>query len=121
MYLHRMIADKEGREYEMAGIIDGKCTYTGHLVNFGYMSIKGAAKDRENDATDSLSGMLGHEFHYYGSTSPGDDLILGRFSTKKLYEGMYATDRHLWGWPHLYYPSCEKMAGIVADLIASMV
>ena len=120
MYLHRMIADKEGREYEMAGIIDGKCTYTGHLVNFGYMSIKGAAKGHENGA-DSLSGMRGHEFHYYGSTSPGDDLILGKFSTKKLYEGMYASDRHLWGWPHLYYPSCEKMAGIVADLIASMV
>ncbi len=119
MYLHKTIADKDGRQYDMAGIIDGKCTYAGHLVNFGYMSIVSAAGSAQA-ANEALSGMRGHEFHYYESTDPGNDLELCKLSTNKRYRGMHASDGHLWGWPHLYYPSCEKIAGMIADHIASM-
>ncbi len=100
MYLHSVIADRDGREYEMVGAIDGKCTYTGHLVNFGYTQITGS---NAGAAPEALIGMRGHEFHYYDSTCNGSDLILCKPSSGREYTAMFATPTRLWGWPHLYY------------------
>ena len=109
MYLHKGIEDGDGKEYEMVGVIDGKCTYSGHLVNFGYTQIIGPNEDAAYDFGEAVTGMRGHEFHYYESTCPGSDLILCKPSTGKEYKGMHLGDDHLWGWPHLYYPSGENV------------
>ncbi len=103
MYLHDAIFDKSGIEYKMAGVIDGKCHYTGHLVNFGYTTITGC--NNGSDPGSSLAGMRGHEFHYYDSTATAGDLKLCKLSSGKEYNGMILTDNCLLGWPHLYYPS----------------
>ena len=105
MYLHRTIESKEGRPYEMAGVIDGACSYTGHLVNFGYTEIVGCAGS--NDIS-SVSGMRGHEFHYYESTCEGADLLMRKASTGKEYRSMHAGEDHLWGFAHFYYPSAKN-------------
>ncbi len=94
MYLHKVIEDRDGRPFETVGVIDGKCTYAGHLVNFGYCEIKEL-------------GIRGHEFHYYESTAPGSDLTIYKPSTGKEYKDMHAGKNLLWGWPHLYYLSGE--------------
>ncbi|MBR2529475.1 MAG: cobyrinate a,c-diamide synthase [Lachnospiraceae bacterium] len=103
MYLHDAIFDKNGIEYKMTGVIDGKCHYTGHLVNFGYTTITGC--NNGSDLGSSLAGMRGHEFHYYDSTATAGDLKLCKLSSGKEYNGMILTDNCLLGWPHLYYPS----------------
>jgi cobyrinic acid a,c-diamide synthase len=103
MYLHRMIEDAEGRQYEMAGVIDGICRYTGHLVNFGYTEIKEVREDVACDFREALVGMRGHEFHYYESTADGSDAILCKPSTGRIYAGMHIGPTHMWGWPHFYY------------------
>ncbi len=111
MYLHKTVCDRDGREYDLVGAVDGKCTYTGHLVNFGYTMVKGGNPDRSADdskqkgVAEVLAGMRGHEFHYYDSTCNGEDIELCKPSTGKTYQGMIAGAARLWGWPHLYYPS----------------
>lgn len=114
MYLHNAIEDKGGRQHRMAGVVDGICSYSGHLVNFGYTQIAGfSGKSGEEIHEDSddrralLAGMRGHEFHYYESTCEGDDLLLRKASTGKEYPTMHAGKNHLWGFAHFYYPSAK--------------
>ena len=83
MYLHRTIESKEGKSYEMAGVIDGRCRYAGHLVNFGYTEIVGFIGYDDNSEEKGrvernifAAGMRGHEFHYYESTCEGADLLM---------------------------------------------
>lgn len=104
MYLHRSIKDMEGREFEMVGAIDGSCRYTGHLVNFGYTQIMSTNDDLPDEASRTLTGIRGHEFHYYESSAEGTDATLCKPSTGRQYTGMYISSDRLWGWPHLYYP-----------------
>ena len=107
MYLHDKICDLSGKEYKMAGVIDGTCTYSGHLVNFGYARIISAGAG-DDGFLQALSGMRCHEFHYYDSSSSDGDVTLLKESSKKEYTGMIAGADRLWGWPHLYYPSCPE-------------
>ena len=114
MYLHDVIEDKEGRQHRMAGVVDGICSYSGHLVNFGYTQIAGfSGKSGEEIHEDSddrrglLAGMRGHEFHYYESTCEGDDLLMRKASTGIEYPSMHAGKNHLWGFAHFYYPSAK--------------
>ncbi len=105
MYLHDMIVSPDGNEYEMCGIVNGRCTYTGHLVNFGYTQIQSIKGSEQDGLCKYLPGMRGHEFHYYESTCSGSDAILCKLSTGRTYEGMHIGPDHAWGWPHLYYRS----------------
>ena len=89
----------------MAGVIDGECRYTGHLVNFGYTRIEAVKEDVACDFREAIIGMRGHEFHYYDSTANGSDATLCKPSTGRTYEGMHIASDHIWGWPHLYYLS----------------
>ena len=95
MYLHSVISSMQGRPYKTVGVIDGKCTYTGHLVNFGYVQVTKAPNE-------ALSGLKGHEFHYYDSTCCGSDLTLYKPSSQSTYEAGMAGDDHLWGFAHFY-------------------
>ncbi len=113
MYLHGCIRDRDDKPYPMAGVIDGECIYSGHLVNFGYVMISGynkgvknpSAGDDADERQSLLAGMRGHEFHYYESTADAGDMMLTKASTGIRYPAMLAGANHLWGFPHLYYPS----------------
>lgn len=114
MYLHNAIEDKGGRQYRMAGVVDGICSYSGHLVNFGYTQVVGfwgkSGEEIHEDSDDRralLAGMRGHEFHYYESTCEGDDLLMRKASTGKEYPSIHAGKNHLWGFAHFYYPSAK--------------
>ena len=108
MYLHGIIEDKDKKEYEMVGAIDGRCTYTGHLVNFGYTQIKSVRSSLPDELCKGLAGMRGHEFHYYDSSCKACDAMLCKPSNGREYEGMITDSGRLWGWPHLYYDSAPK-------------
>ena len=110
MYLHRIVKDKEGSEYGLVGAIDGECSYTGHLVRFGYMQIEGDDSRAPKAFGVSIKGIKGHEFHYYDSTSNGEDCTAIKPTTGRTWECMMMGDNRLWGFPHLYYPSCKGFA-----------
>lgn len=110
MYLHSQVKDREGREYGLIGAIGGECSYSGHSVRFGYMQIDGDKSRDPNAFGVSLAGIKGHEFHYYDSTNNGTDCTAVKPSTGRTWECMMTGDDRLWGFPHLYYPSCEGFA-----------
>ena len=101
MYLHKIVKMND-EEYPMVGALDATAEYTGHLVRFGYFNIS------ECNDFSGLTGMKGHEFHYFDSTDNGDDALLEKTSTGKLYSAMMIDGRHVMGFPHLYYNSEPK-------------
>ena len=57
MYLHDEVEDTQGNPYKTVGIIDGRCRYTGHLVNFGYTEIKEVREDVACDFREAVSSF----------------------------------------------------------------
>ena len=106
MYLHDTITDKEGNKFNMAGVIDGECFYTGRLVRFGYISVK----EKTPHFMKALQMIKGHEFHYFDSTSNGSDCVASKPVGNRSWECIGEKDFHWWGFPHLYYPSCPDYA-----------
>lgn len=50
-----------------------------------------------------------HEFHYYDSENNGTDCTAVKPVTGRSWPCIHQGENHLWGFPHLYYPSCRKM------------
>ena len=109
LYLHRTVKDQNGMDYSLAGAIDDECFYTDHLVRFGYMQITADNSSDPKAFGISLNGIKGHEFHYYDSTRNGEDCTAVKPTTGKTWKCMMAGENRLWGFPHLYYPSCEGL------------
>ena len=106
MYLHRIVADTEGAEYDLVGAIDGECHYTDHLVRFGYMQIEAENFPGDGDELSaSLVGMKGHEFHYYDSSRSGDAFTSVKPGKNNRWQCMVRGNNGIWGFPHFYYPS----------------
>ena len=104
MYLHDSIADLSGRRYRMVGAVEGECRYTGHLVRFGYLELAGTMM--QDEYYRSFTGMKGHEFHYYESTSGGSSFTAKKPFRDQHWNCMVTQKNGLWGFPHLYYASC---------------
>lgn len=106
MYLHEVLEDKEKRQYAMAGILPGKCFYTGKAVRFGYMEL-----EDENGYFLPLGERIrGHEFHYFDSEHNGEDCMGYKPFTERKYSCMIAGESMFAGFPHLYYPSNPAFA-----------
>lgn len=100
LYLHEYLSDREGRRYEMCGVIPAECRDTGRLVRFGYVEIaeKSPLFLREG-------GIRGHEFHYFDSTDNGESCVACKPVSGKTWECVHEGANHWWGFAHLYYPS----------------
>ena len=103
MYLHDSIADLSGRQYRMVGAVRGECRYTGHLVRFGYLELAGTTM--QDEYYRSFTGMKGHEFHYYESTSGGSSFVARKPYRDQQWSCMVTEKNGFWGFPHLYYAS----------------
>ena len=113
MYLHRGITDEAGRRFEMAGVVDGECFYTGHPVRFGYMEL-GEPLECEDPYRD-FSHMRGHEFHYYDSTCNGKAFTARKPCKDSSWNCMVSAHNGLWGFPHLYYGSKTSAIDLFTD------
>lgn len=114
MYLHRSVADRDGKDYQLVGAVPGSCTYTGHAVRFGYLSLQA---DHGKTFDFDLSGMRGHEFHYYDSTCSGDLCKAVNPFKEKSHPCMMGDGSFLWGFPHLYYASGKGFAEAFAGKV----
>ena len=106
MYLHRSITDMEGKEFQMAGVIDSVCRYTGRSVRFGYIEVR----EKKESFLPPGECIKGHEFHYYDSVGNGDSCIACKPVTGKEYECIFSNERCFLGYAHLYYPSNREFA-----------
>jgi len=102
MYLHEGIQTRDGDCYEWVGSIPGKCSYTGHLVRFGYLTME---EKQGRFLPWDHNRIRAHEFHYYDSDNNGNDCISTKPVTGKSWESANVGEDHFWGYAHLYYPS----------------
>ena len=105
MYLLDELEDRDGNVFGMAGVIKGRTAWTGRLSRFGYAEVSGIGKD------DLLSGLnvKAHEFHYYDSDNNGSDAVAQKPGSGRKWECIHAGRGHVWGYPHLWYPSCPSL------------
>lgn len=130
IYLHNSAKDVNGNEYKLVGYVDGECSYTGHLVRFGYVELNPATDIAEGTKTDKCSkvaeikkeslssyikNMKGHEFHYYDSSNNGNSLIARKPSGEKSWTTGISDERCLLAFPHLYYQSNPEFIDAFID------
>ncbi|MBR2707443.1 MAG: cobyrinate a,c-diamide synthase [Mogibacterium sp.] len=109
MYLLESLEDMQGRPHEMAGALEGGSHYTGKLSRFGYVTLR---EKKHLCAADTLITGLevkGHEFHYFDSDNNGSNAVAEKPGSGRTWECMHADRDHLWGYPHLWYPSCPEL------------
>lgn len=94
------------RRYVMSGAAKGTGYNRSGLVRFGYVEL---STELENTFLKPGETIRGHEFHYYDSTSPGEDCLACKPSGKT-WRCIQAGPEHWWGFPHLYYYSNPEFA-----------
>lgn len=101
LYLHETMTDMEQNEYSMVGVVPGKAFYTGKLVRFGYVELA----EKKADFLPEGETILGHEFHYFDSTSNGTDVTAKKPVSGKKWDCIHECGSSFLGFPHLYYYS----------------
>ena len=115
MYLHEEMEDTDGNVWKLVGRIHGRTFPTGKLARFGYVNLQvsslGMGSEKETEGW-FLPGenIRAHEFHYWDSTDSGSDCLAVKPDGKRSWECMHLEENLVVGYPHLYYPSCEKFA-----------
>ena len=107
MYLTESIANTEGDEYQMVGLIPGKVKMQKKLAALGYREIFGT---EGNFLIDQDQQAKGHEFHY--STFEGAEGLPYAYETKgrfgKKSEG-YLQDNLVAGYTHFHFASNPQL------------
>ena len=139
MYLHERMQDMEEQYYPMVGVIPGDSYRTRRLGRFGYITLGTKETEKTQDLwspelkgkpewtetelerqsnQQSVTGRLlppgetirGHEFHYFDSTCPGSDYRAVKPVTGRSWDCIWATEKSVCGYPHLYYWSNPRFA-----------
>lgn len=106
LYLHTAIRDRDGQQYQMAGVLPAACQDTKKLVRFGYIALE----EKESSFLEKGTRIKGHEFHYFDSENNGEDCVAIKPVTGKTYPCAIAKENVWMGFPHLYYPSNPTFA-----------
>ena len=114
MYLAKTI-EKDGIEYPMAGVLDGKSKMTDRLVRFGYKTLTAR---RDNMMCAAGQSVKCHEFHYSDSSENGGDFDAVRNSGMKS-RCIIAKDNIFAGYPHIHLWSNPEFAKGFARACAS--
>lgn len=107
MYLHEQMTVKDGSCYQMVGAVSGSSYPTETLQRFGYISL---TTEQNGILGSGRSGLKGHEFHYFESSSPGAAYTARKPLRKRSWQCLHGAPNLLAGFPHLYYYSCPELA-----------
>lgn len=102
MFLHQWVKDKEGKQFKMAGVVEGESFPTERLTRFGYISLI-ALEDNVLGAKGTE--LAGHEFHYWDSTNTGNCYHARKPLRKTSWDCMIAKENLLAGYPHIHFYS----------------
>lgn len=105
MYLHETLQDIKGMNYEMVGVIEGKCVRSVIIDNAGYIEIK---SDKDTLILKKGEAMRSYEFRRYESTKPGYDLIFKKNDEE--WREAHCGKTFYGGFPNLQLYSNIKMA-----------
>jgi len=102
LYLHETL---DG--FPMAAVFPAKAFRTEKLQRFGYVEIT-AKKD--NLLCLAGGAICAHEFHYWESSSPGNDFTARKASGATEYPCIHASPTLYAGFPHIYFPANPAFA-----------
>ncbi|MGD8189860.1 cobyrinate a,c-diamide synthase [Brevibacillus ginsengisoli] len=107
MYLTEAIETRDGRSYEMVGVIPGKVNMQKRLAALGYREIKGMPG---NSLLPEGLQAKGHEFHYsiYTSQEPIRHAYQIKGARVDKEEG-YMDGNLIAGYTHFHFASCPDM------------
>ena len=105
IYLHSEMEDIEGNIYKMADVIKGRAFKTNRLGHFGYFNMVAKADNLICKGNEEVSV---HEFHYWDSTSLGEDFILTKPTTQREHCSGNGTKNFYGGFPHIYFLGNRK-------------
>ena len=105
LYLKDSFRDKDGKVYEMAGVLPGQGYMTDKLTHFGYVSVTAAQDTPYLNKGDTV---IGHEFHYCATTDNGSVCTMSKPVGNRSWEGYQVSGNVFAGFAHLYYPSCPE-------------
>lgn len=108
LYLGKWLKGNDDRPWEITGVLEGEAANTRSLVRFGYGSI---TAQKESMLFRPGEEIPVHEFHYWDTTAPGEDLTLVKATGGKTWSFGYATDSLYAGFPHLYLAGEQNLAG----------
>ena len=99
MYLHSELENTDRRIYRMAGVIDGKVFKTERLQRFGYITM---TAEENNLLCDKSVSFPAHEFHYWDSTSCGENFTAKKADGRE-WKCVHGNENLYAGFPHLYF------------------
>jgi cobyrinic acid a,c-diamide synthase len=107
LYLHETL---DG--FPMAGVFPAAAFRTPKLQRFGYVEI---TAEKDNLLCPAGGSIRAHEFHYWESSSPGNDFIAHKASGAEAsplatYPCIHASPTLYAGFPHLYFPANPAFA-----------
>jgi Cobyrinic acid a,c-diamide synthase len=99
MYLCEALANRQGREFPMAGVLPVRAFMRQRLARFGYITLTA-----ECDTLLCPAGteIRGHEFHYGDSTNNGNAFI-ARKADGKAWPCIHAQGAVFAGYPHFHW------------------
>jgi cobyrinic acid a,c-diamide synthase len=107
LYLHETL---DG--FPMARVFPAAAFRTEKLQRFGYIEI---AAQKDNLLCPAGSRIRAHEFHYWESSSPGNDYTARKASGFAEYPCIHASPTLYAGFPHLYFPANPAVARRFAE------
>lgn len=108
LYLSQRLEDPDGTSWPMAGALPGEGAGTGKLVRFGYGTVGCKHPSMLFQPGEEIPV---HEFHYWDTTQPGNDLTLTKSSNGRQWAFGYATETLYAGFPHLYLAGSATATG----------
>lgn len=112
MYLHQTFQDMEGKDRKGVGIIEGKAYKTPRLSRFGYLTLE----KKEGKVFGQDTGPCpAHEFHYFDSTSCGEDFHGQKPESSRGWDCIHCTDSMIAGFPHFYYWGNPRFVAAYVD------
>lgn len=100
LYLQSTLADRDGEEFPMVGVLSGAGRNAGRLKRFGYITLRAR---RDTLLCAAGEEMPAHEFHYWDSDVVGDAFIAEKASGERSWECVVANETMYAGFPHLYF------------------
>ena len=107
LYLHDELQGEDGVFYPAVGAVSGRAYRTEKLRRFGYLHLHAP---RDSLLFGEGWSVPAHEFHYWDSTRPGDDLTARKASSGAEYLCAHTSPTLYAGFPHLYYYSNPQVA-----------
>lgn len=102
MYLHKSLTDQNEHTWELSGVLEGECRFTGSLRRFGYLQLTAG---RDNLLCRAGEAIRAHEFHYFDSDCCGEDCYAEKPLRNKSWHCIHGTQTLFAGFPHLYFYS----------------